>query len=108
MRSMFFLFGLAIFFLVLFPPPGRLRKLIALPTAVAIAFVVNAFRVALLIILVSESKRAAFEYWHLGEGALVFESASVVIFVVLYRFLLLDRNPEQPVAGGSHPNAALE
>ena len=107
-RSMFFLFGLALLFLVLFPPPERLPRLVALPAAVAIAFVVNAFRVALLIILVSESRHEAFEYWHLGGGALLFESASVVIFIFLYRFLLLNWKPRPPAAAGdSHPNAAL-
>ena len=106
-RSMLFLFGLAVLFLVLFPPSERLPRLIALPAAVAIAFVVNAFRVALLVILVSESRHEAFEYWHLGTGALLFESASVVLFVLLYRFLLLNWKPRQPAAADSHPNAAL-
>ncbi len=107
-RSMFFLFGLAVFFLLLFPPQTRLLQFIALPCALAIAFVVNAFRVALLIILISESRMAAFDYWHLGGGALVFESASVTLFVLVYRFLFLGGSPPLPAAGGSHPHAALE
>ncbi len=88
-RSMFFLLGLAITLLALFPPRARWGKLAALPAGIAIAFGINACRVALLIILVSESRHEAFEYWHLGNGALLFESASVFAFVLFYHFIIL-------------------
>ena len=88
-RSMFFLFGLAFLLLIIFPPKGVLTGLATLVAAVAIAFIVNAFRVALLIQLVSAANRGAFEFWHKGDGALLFESGSVFIFILLYRFLVL-------------------
>lgn len=106
-RSMFFLLGLALLFLVLFPPSARLAGLIAIPAAVAVAFVVNAFRVALLIILVSESKHEAFEYWHMGDGALLFETGSVLLFVLLYRFVLLNWKGPPRAPSHLHPNEAL-
>jgi cyanoexosortase A len=102
-HSMFFLFGLAILLLVLVPPPGRLARWAAIPAAIAVAFTVNACRVALLVILVSESRREAFHYWHLGSGALLFESASVFCFVLLYRFVFLAAKPADPPP----PHAAL-
>jgi len=106
-HAMFFLFALAIVLLVLFPTSGRIPGLIAPLAAIGIAFFVNAFRVALLIILVSGSKHAAFNYWHSGVGGLLFESTAAVIYVLFYRFILLDWKPRRPAAGDSHPNEAL-
>ena len=102
-RSMFFLFGLAFLLLIIFPPKGVLTGLATLVAAVAIAFIVNAFRVALLIQLVSAANRGAFEFWHKGDGALLFESGSVFIFILLYRFLVLGgANEKQDWGAMSH------
>ncbi len=103
-RSMFFLFGLAFLLLIIFPPDKLLVGVATVLGAVSVAFIVNAFRVALLISLVSASNHTAFEYWHEGDGALVFESGSVFIFILLYRFFVMGRHNDTPE---SEQNVAL-
>ena len=63
--------------------------------ALAIAFFLNIARVAVLIVTVIHSDKAGFIFWHKNTGAHLFEAASVVSFVLFYRFVIL--NPGKPV-----------
>ncbi|MER3434973.1 MAG: cyanoexosortase A [Leptolyngbya sp. ERB_1_1] len=88
--------SLGIVFVLLFPI-GWLRSLIVLIAGVAIAFIVNSIRVALMAVLFAQNNREAFEYWHLGTGSLLFSMISVSIFGMLCYLLLeqADRAEEE-------------
>lgn len=79
LELIFQLLGLAVIFLLMFPHP-RSQKLILPIVAVLIGFVVNGFRVALMLLLVANQDKNAFEYWHIGTGSLVFSLLAVIIF----------------------------
>ena len=56
--------------------------------SVVIGFLVNAMRVSLMAILVSQKQMAAFEYWHDGSGSLVFSVIGTILLVLLVRVLV--------------------
>ena len=89
-ETMLQLLGLALVFLVMFPT-NKIAKVIVPVVAVCIAFVVNGIRVALLAALSAPSSKQAFEYWHKGDGSLVFSMIAVLIFGLIC-FLLLQQN----------------
>ena len=73
------LLGLAM--LILFMFPTNLKQKILVPlVAILVGFSVNCGRVALMAILVAYSHSESFEYWHFGEGSLVFSMIGVLIF----------------------------
>ncbi|MGA9380655.1 MAG: cyanoexosortase A [Phormidium sp.] len=86
-ETMLQLLGLALVFLVMFPTK-KSAKIIVPVVAVCIAFVVNGIRVALLAVLSAPSSKQAFEYWHKGDGSLVFSTIAVLIFGLFCLFLL--------------------
>lgn len=88
------LLGLAIVFLMMFPT-NRNEKILVPVVALLIAFVVNGVRVALLAILASPSTQKAFEYWHKGDGSLVFSMIAVLIFGIFCFFLLRQDEPDE-------------
>ncbi|BAZ07131.1 hypothetical protein NIES3974_37940 [Calothrix sp. NIES-3974] len=79
LELIFQLLGLAVVFLLMFPHP-RSQKLILPMVAIIIGFVVNGFRVALMLFLVANQDKNAFEYWHIGTGSLAFSLLAVIIF----------------------------
>lgn len=81
-----YLVGLAAVFLVMFPLSRGLRWLVPI-VAVAIAFGVNGIRVALMAMLAG-SNQAAFDYWHVGDGSMIFAMTSVTLFGIFCFFLL--------------------
>jgi cyanoexosortase A len=93
------LLGMAVLFLTLLPLPWKWHQKLIIPiAAVAIGFVVNSLRVALMAILVSRKQMAAFDYWHDGSGSLVFSVISTVLLVALIWVLIkvfAVRPPEQ-------------
>jgi cyanoexosortase A len=83
------LLGMAVLFLTLLPLPWKWYQKLILPiAAVAIGFVVNSLRVALMAIFVSQKQMAAFEYWHDGSGSLVFSVISTLLLVLLVWVLI--------------------
>ena len=83
------LLGMSVLFLILLPLPWkRYQKLILPIAAIAIGFVVNSLRVALMAILVSQKQMAAFDYWHDGSGSLVFSVISTSLLVLLMWVLI--------------------
>ena len=78
------LLGMSVLFLMLLPLPWKwFQKLILPVAAVVIGFIVNALRVALMAILVSQQQMAAFEYWHAGSGSLVFSVIGTFLLVLI-------------------------
>lgn len=79
LNLMLYMLGVSVLFLVLFPT-RKSQKVLVPVIAMALGFVVNAVRVALLAILSTYPDHAAFEYWHSQGGALIFVCISVLLF----------------------------
>jgi cyanoexosortase A len=77
--AMAYLACLAVVFLVLFPTTRR-QRMIMVPLAMAIAFLTNGVRVALLAIIESSAGAHAFDYWHTGTGAMLWTGLPVLLF----------------------------
>lgn len=84
------LLGFAFIFLVMFPTNSKQKILIPLVAAL-LGFVVNGVRVAIMAILVALSNQNAFEYWHKGDGSVIFSTISVMLFGLLCHFFILQR-----------------
>lgn len=78
---------LAVLLLVMFPTKWS-KKILVPFVAVLIGFVVNGFRVVLMTLLAASSNQKGFEYWHVGDGSLIFSTISVLI-LCLFCFVLL-------------------
>jgi cyanoexosortase A len=93
--SMLHLLGLAVLFLVMFPPEGLKKKIIVPLVAVSIAFTVNVFRVVLLAIFANAQNQEALNYWHTGDSSLFFSLISVTLFGLFCYLLLRLENREE-------------
>ena len=83
------LLGMAVLFLMLLPLPWKwFQKLILPVAAVAIGFIVNVLRVALMAILIAQKQMKSFEYWHAGSGSLVFSVIGTCLLVLLVWVLI--------------------
>lgn len=91
--SMSHLLALSGLFIFMFSK-GWVQSIFVAIASLIIAFIVNAFRVALMGYLVSISNMAAFDYWHEGTGSLIFSVIAVLLFGLLCFFLI--RQSEQP------------
>ncbi|MEM9162827.1 MAG: cyanoexosortase A, partial [Cyanobacteria bacterium P01_F01_bin.4] len=92
-ENMAHLLGLSVLFLLLFEI--RRTDRFWVPTvAVILAFVVNGVRIALMAYLVASYGEDVFEYWHKGEGSLLFSMATVALFGVFCWFLIRRTNEE--------------
>lgn len=97
LQSMMQLLGISVLVLILLPLRWTWVQKIGLPlVAMVIAFIVNGVRVALMAILFTQGQRDAFDYWHLGNGSLIFSGIAVLLFVFLVQWLLRHHTP--PVA----------
>ncbi|BAY36690.1 hypothetical protein NIES2111_10210 [Nostoc sp. NIES-2111] len=70
------------------------QKFILPLVATMIGFTINGFRVALMAILVAQGDKQAFEYWHKGDGSLIF-SVIASIFLCCYCWFLLSMNERE-------------
>ncbi len=93
-ESMIHLLGLSILLLALFPT-SILQKIFLPGIAMAIAFFVNGFRIALLTLLSEPSQKTAFEYWHTGTGSLIFSMISVLFFGLFFYYFVYRTAPEE-------------
>lgn len=103
-QSILQLLSLAILFLLMFPLRSQLQKVFCVISAIAIAFIVNAIRVSLMAILNNAGNKSAFDYWHDGNGSLIFSAIAVLIFGLFCWFFFL-RTPSQPGSSGADGNA---
>ncbi|MCU0552755.1 MAG: cyanoexosortase A [Leptolyngbya sp. Prado105] len=85
--AMLQLFGVALMYLFL-QPTKPYQKILIPSVALTLAFIFNALRVALMAVLVALGDEKAFEYWHVGNGSLVFSMIAVIAFCFLCQFLL--------------------
>lgn len=86
-ENMLHLLGLAVIFLFMFPT--KLIEKFLLPlVAVLIAFLVNGVRVAILAIFAGSANPQALEYWHKGDGSLIFSMIGVGMLGLFCLFLL--------------------
>lgn len=82
------LLGWAFILLVMVPTSWR-QKVLVLSAAFFFGFVVNGVRVALLAVLVALSNPTAFDYWHQGDGSLIFSMIAVFMFGIFCYFIVL-------------------
>jgi cyanoexosortase A len=95
MKIILDMWGLAALLLVIFPTNGR-QKILVPVAATFIGFAVNLVRVVIMAILLAFDNQTAFEYWHEGDGSLVFSMISVLIFgLFCFLMLRLDEEPEK-------------
>ncbi|ALF55859.1 exosortase [Nostoc piscinale CENA21] len=87
------LLSLAVLFIYLFNLSWQQKIMIPI-VAACLGFVVNGFRVALMAILVAQGDKEAFEYWHLGDGSLIF-SIVASLFLCCFCWFLLSRNENE-------------
>ncbi|WP_040656557.1 cyanoexosortase A [Rubidibacter lacunae] len=71
--------NLAVLFLLLFPTNWA-QKIACVVVGIALGFAVNAGRIGWLAVLAAKGDRAAFDYWHGGNGSLVFFAFNVLLF----------------------------
>lgn len=65
------------------------QKLLLCLSAVVIGFFINGLRVALMAVLVASGDWQAFQYWHLGDGSLIFSLIAIALFGCLCYFTVL-------------------
>lgn len=88
----FQLFGIALIFLVMFAP--KKSQVLSIPlVAVILAFILNGIRVALMAYLNTYSQKSAFDYWHEGNGSLIFSLIGVITFGCFCNFMLKSEEP---------------
>lgn len=80
LESILQLLSISILFLLLFPLRKLWQRGVCVIAAVLIAFFVNSFRVALMAILNNMGNKPAFDFWHEGQGSLIFSAIAVAIF----------------------------
>lgn len=86
MESMTYLLGVSVVCLNLFPV-NRIKQILLTGLAILIGFVVNGVRVALMAVLSASQQQAAFDYWHEGDGSLIFGVAAIAVFALIFRLL---------------------
>ena len=75
-ESIIQMFSIAVLFCLIIPLQ-KIAQIICLIIAIGLGFIVNAARVALMAVLVASSQLEAFEYWHGGDGSLIFSAISL-------------------------------
>ena len=93
-ETMLHLLGLAVIFLLMFPTT-KFEKILLPIVAISIAFIVNGIRVAILAILAASANPESLEYWHKGEGSLIFSMICVAVLGLFCFFLLRQGEDEE-------------
>lgn len=91
--------NISVLFLMMFSLRSRLQQILCIGVAMILGFMVNAVRVALMAILVAFSNKTAFQYWHGGDGSLIFSAISVLLFGG-FCWLVFLREPAQAPSSG--------
>ncbi|MCU0516149.1 MAG: cyanoexosortase A [Oscillatoria sp. Prado101] len=84
------LLGWASILLVMVPTSSK-QKIFVPVVAALLGFAVNGVRIALLAVLTALSNQEAFEYWHRGDGSLIFSAIAVLIFGVFCHLTVLTK-----------------
>jgi len=96
--SMLQMLYISVLFVLMFSLPV-VQQLLSVSLAVLIGFLVNAARVALMAVLVAFSQKSAFEYWHTGDGSLIFATIAVGLFGLFCWIAFLRTSPSLSDAG---------
>ena len=94
LENILLLWVLTVLFLVMFPIDGS-KKILVPIVASFLGFATNGFRVALMAILVASSNQKSFEYWHTGNGSLIFSTVSVLLFGLFCLLILRLDEPKK-------------
>ena len=86
-EAMNYLLGLSVVCLLMFPT--KQNKALVIGVAMACGFIINAFRVATMALLVASNRLDWFKYWHEGEGSLVVGMVAVILFGIFYQYMLI-------------------
>jgi exosortase/archaeosortase family protein len=70
-------------------------------SAIAIAFTVNAVRVAIVAALFDRPDKGAFQYWHEGIGAHLFSILPVMLFYGVF-YIFLEQSSAGEAMGEKH------
>lgn len=84
LKTMYFLGGFSILVMLLYPVSGVIRRFSIVVVAVAMGFLVNAIRVALLALLAKPEHHRAFLFFHIQQGAMVFEILAIAAFLGVF------------------------
>jgi cyanoexosortase A len=85
-ESMTYLLGISVLALMLFPV-ARIKQPFVLLLAMLTGFGINGVRVALMAVLATSHQKATFDYWHQGDGSLIFGVIAVCVFGLCYGLL---------------------
>ncbi len=80
LASILQMLNVSILFLLMVEVRSRRKQIFCVVVAMLLGFLVNSARVALMAVLVSFSQKVSFEYWHSGDGSLIFSMIAVVLF----------------------------
>ena len=94
-ESMTYVLSISVVCLTMFPIRKKDQYYVPL-VALVIGFLVNAFRVVLLALIVTKGDQEAFIYWHEGEGSLIFGMISVTVFAGFYWLLMNNADNNKP------------
>lgn len=99
LNAMLEMLSLTLLFFLMFPSNWKTRVILPMG-ALGIGFVMNAVRVALLGVIVAYHNRVGFDYWHAGEGSLLFSLVSMSLLCAL-AYCLVQSSESQtcPVEG---------
>lgn len=80
-QSILQMINISVLFVLLIPAQLRwLQQVLCVVVAMSIGFFVNCARVALMAILVAMGQKGAFQFWHDGQGSLIFSMIAVLLF----------------------------
>lgn len=101
--NMLHLFGLAIVFIAIFPTTKAQKWMVPI-VSLCTAFAVNGVRVSIMAALSEPANKAMFDYWHKGDGSLLFSMISVVL---LGAYCFFFSSPKR-IASADSASAVLE
>ncbi len=107
LASILQMLSVSVLFLLMVQLRSLKNQILCVSMAVLLGFLVNSVRVALMAVLVSFSQKTAFEYWHSGDGSLIFSMIAVALFGSCCWFMFL-RDASSPAlvsAGAAHEMA---
>jgi cyanoexosortase A len=96
LKTAYFLSAFAVILLLVYPVAGFFRKVTILVSAAIVGYMVNAIRVAILSRLAAPGHESSFRFWHIQQGAMIFEILAVAVFLLLVQGLLPRRKKPQP------------
>lgn len=86
LEGIFYLVGLGVLFLITFPLERKFQGGWVLAIAVVLGFLINVGRVMVMALLSGDFE--ALDYWHVGDGSLLFSLLSVILFGGVYWWFL--------------------